>query len=284
MNSFSLIDLINKTEKSVLAINPEIQKNSIELLLQKLLDCDKAHIYLNNEKQLNQKQLNTYNSWVNRLTKNEPIQYITGTTEFYGLTFYTPPSVFIPRPETERVVEESLQLLQSISNPIILDIGTGSGCLAIALAKEKPEATMTAIDVNKHALKTAQINSKMHHLNNVQFMEMNILKETPTDTYDLIVSNPPYIPMFELEKLNQNVKDFEPHRALTDQSDGLTFYQRFSSIASKTLRPNGHFVLEVGKGDHPKKVQKLFPSKIFGHSELIKDYNGDDRVIIIPSV
>ena len=284
MNSFSLIDLVNKTEKSVLAINPEIEKNSIELLLQNLLGCDKAHIYLNNEKQLNQKQLNTYNSWVNRLTKNEPIQYITGTTEFYGLTFYTHPSVFIPRPETERVVEESLQLLQSISNPIILDIGTGSGCLAIALAKETPEATITAIDVNKHALKTAQINSEMHRLNNIQFIEMNILKETPTESYDLIVSNPPYIPMLELEKLNQNVKDFEPHKSLTDQSDGLTFYQRFSSIASKILRPNGHFVLEVGRGDHPKKVQKLFTSKIFGHSKLIKDYNGDDRVIIIPSI
>ena len=284
MNSFSLLDLVNKTEKSVLAINPEIQKNSIELLLQNLLDCDKAHIYLNNEKQLNQKQLNTYNSWVNRLTKNEPIQYITGTTEFYGLTFYTHPSVFIPRPETERVVEESLQLLQSISNPIIFDIGTGSGCLAIALAKEKPEATITAIDVNKHALKTAQINSEMHRLNNIQFIEMNILKETPTESYDLIVSNPPYIPMLELEKLNQNVKDFEPHRALTDQSDGLTFYQWFSSLSSKILKPNGHFVIEVGRGEHPKKVQKLFTSEIFGHSKLIKDYNGDDRVIIIPSV
>ena len=284
MNSFSLIDLVKKTEKSVLAINPEIEKNSIELLLQNLLDCDKAHIYLNNEKQLNQKQLNTYNSWVKRLTKNEPIQYITGTTEFYGLMFHTPPDIFIPRPETERVVEESLQLLQSILNPNILDIGTGSGCIAVALAKEKPKAVITAIDINKHALKTAQKNSKMHHLRNIQFKEMNILKETPTETYDLIVSNPPYIPMLELEKLNQNVKDFEPHRALTDQSDGLTFYQRFSSVASKILRPNGNFVLEVGRGEHPKKVQKLFTAKIFGHSKLIKDYNGDDRVIIIPSI
>jgi len=283
MNSFNLTDFVNKTEKSVLAINPQIQKNSIELLLQNLLDCDKAHIYLNNEKQLNQEQLNIFNSWVNRLTKNEPVQYITGTTEFYGLMFYTPPDVFIPRPETERVVEESVLLLQSISTPNILDIGTGSGCIAIALAKEKPEATITVIDINKHALKTAQKNSKMHHLKNIQFKNINILKETPTETYDLIVSNPPYIPLLELEELDQNVKDFEPHIALTDQSDGLTFYQRIASIAPKILRPNGYLVLEVGKGEHPKKVHNIFSSDIFGHPKLKKDYNGDDRVLIVQS-
>ena len=283
MNSFNLTDLVKNTEKSVLAINPQIQKNSIELLLQNLLDCDRAHIYLNNENQINQEQLNTFNSWVNRLTKNEPVQYITGTTEFYGLMFHTPPDIFIPRPETERVVEESLQLLQSILNPNILDIGTGSGCIAVALAKEKPKAVITAIDINKHALKTAQKNSKMHHLRNIQFKEMNILKETPAETYDLIVSNPPYIPLLELEELDQNIKEFEPNIALTDQSDGLTFYQRIVSIAPKILRPNGHLVLEVGKGEHPKKVYNLFSSDIFGHPKLIKDYNGDDRVLIVQS-
>ena len=120
-------------------------------------------------------------------------------------------------------------------------------------------------------------------IRNIQFKEMNILKETPAETYDLIVSNPPYIPLLELEELDQNIKEFESNIALTDQSDGLIFYQRIVSIAPKILRPNGHLVLEVGKGEHPKKVYNLFSSDIFGHPKLIKDYNGDDRVLIVQS-
>ena len=283
-NNCRVINLIGWTEKYFLSKGLENGRNIGEILLQHLLDCKRVELYFGSEKQLTQDTIKTYHSWIQRLIKNEPLQYITGTIEFYGLELMITPAVFIPRPETERVVDIALQILKTVISPKILDVGTGSGCIAIALANELPEASVTGIDIDPNMLKLAQKNADLHKINNIIFKQMDIQKEIPKESYNLIVSNPPYIPLNEISDLEKNIKDFEPHIALTDGADGLTFYHRLASVASKILHSNGYLIMEVGQGNHPKKALKLFKNNAFASNKLIQDYNGDDRVLKVQSV
>ena len=283
-NNCRVINLIGWTEKYFLSKGLENGRNIGEILLQHLLDCKRVELYFGSEKQLTQDTIKTYHSWIQRLIKNEPLQYITGTIEFYGLELMITPAVFIPRPETERVVDIALQILKTVISPKILDVGTGSGCIAIALANELPEASVTGIDIDPNMLKLAQKNADLHKINNIIFKQMDIQKEIPKESYNLIVSNPPYIPLNEISDLEKNIKDFEPHIALTDGADGLTFYRRLASVASKILHSNGYLIMEVGQGNHPQKALKLFKNNAFVSNKLIQDYNGDDRVLKVQSV
>ena len=283
-NNCRVINLIGWTEKYFLSKGLENGRNIGEILLQHLLDCKRVELYFGSEKQLTQDTIKTYHSWIQRLIKNEPLQYITGTIEFYGLELMITPAVFIPRPETERVVDIALQILKTVISPKILDVGTGSGCIAIALANELPEASVTGIDIDPNMLKLAQKNADLHKINNIIFKQMDIQKEIPKESYNLIVSNPPYIPLNEISDLEKNIKDFEPRIALTDGADGLTFYHRLASVASKILHSNGYLIMEVGQGNHPQKALKLFKNNAFASNKLIQDYNGDDRVLKVQSV
>ena len=283
-NNCRVINLIGWTEKYFLSKGLENGRNIGEILLQHLLDCKRVELYFGSEKQLTQDTIKTYHSWIQRLIKNEPLQYITGTIEFYGLELMITPAVFIPRPETERVVDIALQILKTVISPKILDVGTGSGCIAIALANELPEASVTGIDIDPNMLKVAQKNADLHKINNIIFKQMDIQKEIPKESYNLIVSNPPYIPLNEISDLEKNIKDFEPHIALTDGADGLTFYHRLASVASKILHSNGYLIMEVGQDNHPQKALKLFKNNAFASNKLIQDYNGDDRVLKVQSV
>ena len=283
-NNCRVINLIGWTEKYFLSKGLENGRNIGEILLQHLLDCKRVELYFGSEKQLTQNTIKTYHSCIQRLIKNEPLQYITGTIEFYGLELMITPAVFIPRPETERVVDIALQILKTVISPKILDVGTGSGCIAIAIANELPEASVTAIDIDPNMLKLAQKNADLHKINNIIFKQMDIQKEIPKESYNLIVSNPPYIPLNEISDLEKNIKDFEPRIALTDGANGLTFYHRLASVASKILHSNGYLIMEVGQGNHPQKALKLFKNNAFLSHKLIKDYNGDDRVLKVQSV
>jgi len=283
-NNCRVINLIGWTEKYFLSKGLENGRNIGEILLQHLLDCKRVELYFGSEKQLTQDTIKTYHSWIQRLIKNEPLQYITGTIEFYGLGLMITPAVFIPRPETERVVDIALQILKTVISPKILDVGTGSGCIAMALANELPEASVTGIDIDPNMLELAQKNADLHKINNIIFKQMDIQKEIPKESYNLIVSNPPYIPLNEISDLEKNIKDFEPRIALTDGADGLTFYHRLASVASKILHSNGYLIMEVGQGNHPQKALKLFKNNAFVSNKLIQDYNGDDRVLKVQSV
>ena len=283
-NNCRVIDLIGWAEKYFLSKGLKNGRNTGEILLQHLLNYKRVELYFGSEKQLTQDTIKTFHSWIQRLIKNEPLQYITGTIEFYGLELMITPTVFIPRPETERVVEIALQILKTVISPKILDVGTGSGCIAIALANELPEASVTGIDIDPNMLKIAQKNADLHKINNIIFKQMDIQKEIPKESYNLIVSNPPYIPLNEMSDLEKKIKDFEPHIALTDGADGLTFYHRLASVASKILHSNGYLIMEVGQGEHPQKALKLFKNNAFASNKLIQDYNGDDRVLWVQSV
>ncbi|MGY8782145.1 MAG: peptide chain release factor N(5)-glutamine methyltransferase [Fidelibacterota bacterium] len=257
--------------------NPRLE---IEWLLCALLDCNRIDIYLRFEEPLSKQQLKKLKTWISRRIKKEPLQYITGSCDFYGRDFIVNPNVLIPRPETERLIDIALNKLDNSSELRILEVGTGSGCIAVTLGLEIPNSYIYAVDISPNALEVANINKQRQKAENVNFLEMDILKFIPDETFDCLISNPPYIPKEELKVLMKDVKDYEPLIALTDNSDGLIFYKKFADIASNIIKPGGYIILEVGLKDHPKLVSRLF-SELGYETQLEKDFNGDDRVIII---
>lgn len=215
---------------------------------------------------------------VERLQNNEPIQYVLGKTEFYGLDFKVNPSVLIPRPETEELVEWVLLETKQI-NPHLLDIGTGSGCIAIALAKHLHYGTIDAWDISEKALEVAIENATLNNVS-IKFSVVNVLKPVDLDKrFDIIVSNPPYITVSEKSFMKKNVLDFEPHEALfvTDE-ESLIFYNKISDIALKMLNSNGHLYFEINQ-TKGTDVMELLKRKGFENVELRNDISGNSRMI-----
>ena len=276
-----VIDLIEWAESYFEKKSFEKPRTEIEWLLCSLLDCERLDLYLRYDEPLSKPQLETLRDWVKRRLKKEPLQYITGVCEFYGREFIITPDVLIPRPETERLIDIALTKLNAVKSPKILDIGTGSGCIAITMAKERPDAKVVGVDNSIRALKIAERNSIHLEVTEYSFIEMNILKSTPKGMFDLLISNPPYISKKEIPELMKDVIGFEPESALTDYSDGLTFYKRFSEIAPKIVHNNSLLILEVGLKEHPQKVYDIFFDQGYTSIEIIKDYNGDERVMVV---
>ena len=279
--SWRVIDLIQWAESYFKKLSFDKPRAEIEWLLCALLNCERLDLYLRYDEPLSKPQLDTLRGWVKRRLKKEPLQYITGVCEFYGRDFFVTPDVLIPRPETERLIDIALKKLKSVKSPRILDIGTGSGCIAITMAVERPDATVLGIDNSSGALTIAKRNSINLKAIEHSFIKMNILESTPKGKFDLVISNPPYISKKEIPELMKDVIGFEPESALTDYRDGLTFYKRFAEIAPKIIHNDSLFIFEVGLKEHPQKVYNIFSNQGYTNIELIKDYNGDDRVIVV---
>ena len=215
---------------------------------------------------------------ISRLNQHEPLQYILNEAWFYGRNFFVDPSVLIPRPETELIVEESKKVLCGAGGRI-LDIGTGSGCIALSIALEFPQAIVTGIDVSEAALEIARKNAKALDVP-VAFQKADILNGLPTDwNFDLIVSNPPYISVQEKSSLPENVIRHEPHLALfASETDPLVFYRAIAKAAKQTLRPNGVLIVEINE-HFGGNVKTIFNQAGFAHTQIIKDFYGKDRVI-----
>ena len=212
---------------------------------------------------------------VQLLTQNTPLAYILGNAEFYGNLFSVTSDVLIPRPETELLCELIIKENKNNNQKLdILDMCTGSGCIAITLAKNL-NSNVTAIDISANALKIAKQNAT-NLQTNINFIESNMFDKI-TGTYDIIVSNPPYIESAEISKLMQSVKDFEPHLALDGGTDGLDFYKIINSLAPQFLKPNGKLYLEIGY-NQGKSLTKLLSTN-FQDIQIIKDYNGLDRIV-----
>tara|TARA_Y100001960_G_scaffold25218_2_gene22193 strand:+ start:6577 stop:7449 length:873 start_codon:yes stop_codon:yes gene_type:complete len=276
---WSIIDLIKWGEGYFNKNNFDSPKQEIEWLLCDLLDYKRVDLYLNFEEIVPKNKLSTLNKWVKKRIKRMPLQYITGSTEFYGNKFFLNENVLIPRQETERLVDICLKSINKLSAPKILEIGTGSGCISISIALIRSDAKILSIDISQNALKKAIINSDYHQTRNISFVELDFLKELPKGHFDIIISNPPYISSGEMKNIMTDVKDYEPEIALTDFMDGLQFYERLSIVAPKLLNQEGSLILEVGSKDHPDKVLKLFKSKGYNKIELFPDYNNDQRVL-----
>ena len=279
--TWRVIDLINWAESYFKEKGFENPRSEIEWLLRAVLKCNRMDVYLRFEEPLSQSQLATLRSWVKRRLEREPLQYITGFCDFYGREFSVNEHVLIPRPETERLIDTALEKVKGLDSPSILDIGAGSGCIATTLGLEILGSTVLGIDVSEDAIGIANKNKEKLEAENVSFQKMNILEQRPEGEFDVLVSNPPYIPKGEMDRLMKDVKDFEPTVALTDQKDGLIFYKRFAEVGKEVVKSSGWIILEVGLEDHPSAVKNIFSESGFPDTELIKDYNGDDRVLVI---
>ena len=278
--NWRIIEIIKWGEEYFKLKGFENPKQEIEWLLCDLLQLKRIDLYLKFEDIINKSKLKKLKNWIKRRIEREPLQYITGKVEFYGLKFISTPQALIPRPETERLVDITLNSLKKIPEPKILEIGTGSGCVSIAVSNKKPRANILSLDISKNALELAEINAKSNNCKNINFLEMDFLNEIPDGRFDILISNPPYIPQKEIENIMPEVKNYEPRIALTDFEEGLNFYYRIAKVG-RTLIPNGIIILEVGLGNHPQKVFSLFKEAGFDQLELIKDYNNNERILKI---
>ena len=223
---------------------------------------------------------------LNRREQREPLQYILGEWEFFGLPLKVNSSVLIPRPETEILVEEALREAARFDGPIsILDIGTGSGAIALALASRLPKANVLGIDSSKAALALAEENRKLLQLDNVKFLHTSGQWTDWTDwtdrdrKFDLVVSNPPYVSLSEFENLEPELRLYEPREALTDESTGLTFYERIASLAPKLLMPDGRLLVELGFGA-ADAVSEIMRSHHLEVLRFVNDLAGIPRVLV----
>ena len=276
-----LIDILNWGEKyfkEKYFDNPRIE---IEAILQHIIGCKRIDLYLQFENTVTPENLIILRALIKRRVNREPIQYIIGSSEFYGRKFFVNKDVFIPRPETEKLIDVSIDFLSKKKNPIILDVGTGSGCIGITIALEIPLSSVIAIDISNSALSIAKKNADMYGLQNIQFINLDILSQDINHTADMLISNPPYISQEEIPGLMIDVKDYEPMAALTDNSDGLEFYRKFSNIITQVVKKNGEIILEVGRGTHLEKVKEIFSKAGYDNIESVRDLNKDNRVLVI---
>ena len=230
------------------------ERRTAGVLLCHTLAIDRTQLLTRSEEQIADSDYQQYLRLVARRVAGEPLQYITGHQEFYGLDFTVTPDVLIPRPETEFLVERVIKLASDPStepNPLIVDIGTGSGCIAIALAVHLPQARLIATDISSAALEVARANAGRHEVSNrIRFVEGDALEPVARlgleSAVDVLASNPPYVECASLEIVQREVRDWEPHTALFGGTDGLDFYRRLLEDAPRYLKPGACVVLEIG--------------------------------------
>ena len=255
-----------------------------QTLLAEALGKDRTYLIVNFNEQLSDELLAAYQSLIARRASGEPLQYITGHQEFFGLEFEVTPAVLIPRPETELIVEEVIRLVDvhKIVAPVIVDVGTGSGCIAIALARELEDAKVTAVDISETALEIARRNAAKHELaDRVRFVNSDLLAAFPEIQFaDFILSNPPYVAVHELPTLQREVRDWEPHTALTDNADGLSFYRRLLNETPIRLKPGGFLICELGFGQS-ETVSAMADSQVWSEVRLLDDLQSIPRTLVL---
>ncbi len=261
-------------------IIPQIER---ELLLSHIFNCTREELYINNAS-IDEENEKLYDSFIKRRLSGEPIQYILGKENFMGMDFIVNKDVFIPRPETEVLVSGVLESIDREALVKILDLCTGSGNIAVTLARLIPKSQITAVDISETSLKIAQKNAILHDVDKkINFYKKDIFGELLFDKryiFDIIVSNLPYIKRPDIESLQKEVRH-EPEIALDGGRDGLEFYRRIKDIAPRYLKPNGSLFLEVGF-DQLQDVRDIFTSgKLFKIRKIKKDFRGIERVIWI---
>ena len=250
-------------------------------LLAHLLKRDRAFLIGHSEDLLPDQQYQTFRDLIARRARGEPLQYITGHREFFGLDFEVSPAVLIPRPETELIVEAAVELCRDDSAPAIADIGTGSGCIAISILHELKTAEAVATDISPAALEVAQRNAERHSVDRrLTLIQSDGFRQVPaTKPFSLIVSNPPYVSDAELEEVSREVR-FEPRTALAGGKDGLLIVRRLLNEARPFVRPRGYFIFEIGFGQS-ELVEKLIDRRLWKLLEVRTDLQGIPRTFIL---
>lgn len=255
-----------------------------QTLLAEALGQDRTYLIVNFNQQLDDELLAKYLTLIERRAAGEPLQYITGHQQFFGLEFEVTPDVLIPRPETELIIEETIRLVEQhqIAEPLIVDVGTGSGCIAVTLARELKTARVIACDISPAALQVARRNGARNELEDrVEFVESDLLAAFLESCFaDFIISNPPYIAEKELPMLQREVRDWEPHLALTDQSDGLSFYRRLLADSPSRLKTGGYLICELGYSQS-EAVLALVDPQIWQEARLLDDLQGIPRTLAL---
>ena len=274
------INLLSKSIQYLKKCNVENARLDAEYIFSYVLGVKRISLMLNFDEEISEENKNLIRQYIVRRGKyREPLQYIVKEWEFYGYPIKVDGRVLIPRQDTEILVEQCIFLMKEKENPKILDIGTGSGAISIALAKELPESEVLGLDVSDDALKMAVENRELNNVSNLKFLKSDVFQHVREKNYDLIVSNPPYIPVEEYNELMPEVKEYEPRMALTDGGDGYYFYKKISEESVNYLKNGGYLAFEVGynQGETVSQLMKKNGFQIIGR---VADYGGIERVII----
>jgi release factor glutamine methyltransferase len=261
--------------------SPRLQ---MELMLSQVLSLPRLKLYLNFERPLGESEAATLREMVRRRGEREPLQHILGTANFCGLEFVVDRRVLVPRPETELLAEKAWIILEEMTARApeqrwVVDIGTGSGCLAIVLANKIPSAQLHAVDISEEALAVARENARRHGVR-VEFHQSDYLQSLPKAwAFDLVVSNPPYVPSPQLPTLQPEVRDYDPAGALDGGPDGLTHYRRLAQELPDRLKPGGRLLLELGD-EQAQAVGQILREHGWRVDSIDKDYNGMERILV----
>lgn len=273
---WTVLRILQWTTEYFTAKEIESARLDAELLLAATLGLDRVGLYVNFERPLDPDELSAFRERVQRRARREPVQYILGETEFWSLVFQVSPAVLVPRGDTEILVEEALL---RIGNGVrILDVGTGSGAIAVALAHERPEVVVTALDSSLPALDVARGNALRNGVAERVVLMAGELAALPPGPFDMVVSNPPYIPAGEWQSLMPEVRDFEPRMALDGGVDGLEAYRHLARQAGRILAPGGWLLVEVGLGQ-ARDVSALFKAGGLVDISQREDYSHIPRVV-----
>ena len=274
------LELLNKSAEYLKKYGVTSPKLDAEYIFAHILGVNRLTLTLNFNKKIEEKDKEKIREYRKSRGKDrKPLQYWLGEWEFYGYPFKVDERVLIPRNDTEILVEQCKLILNELDEPKVLDIGTGSGAIAVTLGKECPNSTIIGADISEGALKVAELNRELNKAENVKFMKSDVFSSFKDMKFDFIISNPPYISLEEYNELMPEVLNYEPSSALTDNGNGYYFYSKISKEASDYLNRGGFLAFEVGY-NQAEAVKELMAENGFDIFAVVKDYGGIDRVVI----
>jgi release factor glutamine methyltransferase len=283
MNEWTIQRLLTWVTEYLTQKGVDSPRLSAELLLSNVLGLKRIELYTQYNKVVAQEQLTQLHGLVERAGLHEPVAYLVGKTEFYSIEFEVTPDCLIPRPETELLVQRSIEFLRKRTGPqLVCDLCAGSGVIAVAIAKNVPDAKVIATDVSEPALAVAARNVEKHKLaERIELRHGDLFDPLvlQLDLFDLIACNPPYISATEYEALDKNVKDYEPRIALYAGPDGLDVYRKIVEKVGQFLKPDGVLLLEIGYRQGPAARELLEQTGVFAQIRIDKDLQGHDRVV-----
>ena len=283
--TWTIQKLLNWVTEYLTTKGIESPRLSSELLLCHVLELKRIDLYTQFNKQVPQQQLNQLHDLVKRAGSYEPVAYLTGKTEFYSLELDITADCMIPRPETELLVQRAIEFLRTRSGvQYVCDLCTGSGCIAVAIAKNFPDARITATDISAAALAVAARNVEKYRLKEQVRLLCgdlfeSVIKQLDVSQFDLIVCNPPYVSTSEYEKLDKNIKDYEPQSALLAGEDGMDIYRRIVKEVDKFLKPGAALMLEIGYAQGSAVQDLLEQTSAFIDIKIEKDFHDNDRIV-----
>lgn len=269
-----------KQATEILAANEIAEpRREASSLLAFALQKDKTFLIAHSEYELSDDESAHFQKLSERRASREPLQYIRGYQEFFGLDFTLTPDVLIPRPETELLVEAAIEILQTKENPRFCEIGTGSGCISISILHTVKNASAIGADISENALRITKLNADKNSVaDRLKLVKSDVFENIENENFDLIVSNPPYISSLDFENLQKEVKDYEPQNALTDGGSGLSIIEKIIAGAPKFLKPDCFLLMEIGF-DQSNEVEKIFDLQIWNPLEFLKDLQGIRRTV-----